>query len=45
MINPLAFTQSLRNYLTEIEPEIVGVKASDLCKRLGIQMVDINEES
>ena len=30
---------------TEIEPGIVGVKASDLCQRLSIEMVDSNEEN
>ena len=29
----------------EIQPGIVGVKASDLCQRLGIQIVDINEDN
>ena len=30
---------------TEIEPGIIGVKASDLCQRLSIEMVDTNEEN
>ncbi len=30
---------------TEIEPGIVGVKASDLCQILSIEMVDTNEEN
>ena len=29
----------------EIEAGIIGVKASDLCKILGIQMVDINKDN
>ena len=39
------FHSIIEELSTEIEPGIVGVKASDLCKRLSIQMVDTNEEN
>ncbi|NDJ26078.1 hypothetical protein GS682_31775 [Nostoc sp. B(2019)] len=39
------FHSMIEELATEIEPGIVGVKASDLCKRLSIEMVDVNEEN
>ncbi|MBD2248741.1 hypothetical protein [Nostoc sp. FACHB-888] len=39
------FHSIIEELSTEIEPGIVGVKASDLCKRLSIEMVDTSEEN
>jgi hypothetical protein len=39
------FHSIIEELSTEIEPGIIGVKASDLCKRLSIEMVDTNEEN
>lgn len=41
----LSFHSILEELATEIEPGIIGVKASDLCQRLSIEMVDTNEEN
>lgn len=38
------FHSIIEELSTEIEPGIVGVKASDLCQRLSIEMIDTNEE-
>ncbi|BDI20645.1 hypothetical protein ANSO36C_64470 (plasmid) [Nostoc cf. commune SO-36] len=39
------FHSIIEELSTEIEPGIIGVKASDLCQRLNIEMVDTNEEN
>ncbi|MBW4457675.1 MAG: hypothetical protein KME55_36355 [Nostoc indistinguendum CM1-VF10] len=39
------FHSIIEELTTEIEPGIVGVKASDLCQRLSIEMVDTSEEN
>ncbi len=39
------FHSIIEELSTEIEPGIVGVKASDLCKRLSIEMIDTSEEN
>jgi hypothetical protein len=39
------FHSIIEELSTEIQPGIVGVKASDLCQTLGIEMVDTNEEN
>ncbi len=39
------FHSIIEELSTEVEPRIVGVKASDLCKRLSFEMVDISEEN
>ncbi|MEH2002691.1 MAG: hypothetical protein V7L00_28830 [Nostoc sp.] len=39
------FHSIIEELSTEIEPEIIGVKASDLCKRLSIEMIDTIEEN
>ncbi|MEH1910633.1 hypothetical protein [Nostoc sp.] len=39
------FHSIIKELTTEIEPGIIGVKASDLCTRLSIEMVDTNEEN
>lgn len=40
-----AFHSIIEELSTEIEPGIIGVKASDLCQRLSIEMIDTNEEN
>jgi hypothetical protein len=39
------FHSIIEELSTEIEPGVVGVKASDLCKRLSFEMVDPSEEN
>ena len=39
------FHSIIEELSTEIQPGIIGVKASDLCKRLSIEMIDITGES
>ncbi|MCC5654727.1 hypothetical protein LC609_34155 [Nostoc sp. XA013] len=39
------FHSIIEELSTEIEPGFVGVKASDLCKRLSFEMVDTSEEN
>ncbi|AUB43328.1 Pyruvate/2-oxoglutarate dehydrogenase complex (plasmid) [Nostoc flagelliforme CCNUN1] len=39
------FHSIIEELSTEIEPGFVGIKASDLCTRLSIEMVDTSEES
>ena len=39
------FHSIIEELSTEIEPGIVGVKASDLCQRLSIEMIDITGEN
>ncbi|MBE8991142.1 hypothetical protein [Nostoc sp. LEGE 12450] len=39
------FHSIIEELSTEIEPGIIGVKASDLCQRLSIEMVDTNNEN
>ncbi|MBD2531924.1 hypothetical protein H6G97_20975 [Nostoc flagelliforme FACHB-838] len=39
------FHSIIEELSTEIELGLVGVKASDLCQRLSIEMVDTNEEN
>ncbi len=39
------FHSIIEELSTEIQPGIVGVKASDLCKRLSIEMLDPSEEN
>ncbi|MBW4457962.1 MAG: hypothetical protein KME55_38000 [Nostoc indistinguendum CM1-VF10] len=39
------FHSIIEELSTKIQPGIIGVKASDLCTRLSIEMVDINEEN
>ncbi|MHC5670832.1 hypothetical protein [Nostoc sp.] len=39
------FHSMIEELATEIQPGIVGVKASDLCQILSIEMVDTNEEN
>ncbi|MHC5611183.1 MAG: hypothetical protein ACYTXA_09235 [Nostoc sp.] len=39
------FNSMIEELATEIQPGIVGVKASDLCQILSIEMVDTNEEN
>ena len=41
----LGFHSIIEELSTEIQPGIVGVKASDLCKRLSFEMVDTSGES
>ncbi|MBE9003045.1 hypothetical protein IQ274_33960 [Nostoc sp. LEGE 12447] len=38
------FHSIIEELSTEIEPGVIGVKASDLCKRLSIEMIDTNKE-
>lgn len=40
-----SFHSIIEELSTEIEPGIIGVKASDLCQILSIEMVDSNEEN
>ncbi|MHC5862598.1 hypothetical protein [Nostoc sp.] len=40
-----SFHSIIEELSTEIEPGIVGVKASDLCQRLSIKMIDTSEEN
>ncbi|QLE45602.1 hypothetical protein FD723_35650 (plasmid) [Nostoc sp. C052] len=40
-----AFHSIIEKLSTEIEPGIIGVKASDLCTRLSIEMVDTTGEN
>jgi hypothetical protein len=39
------FHSIIEELSTEIQPGIVGVKASDLCQRLSIEMIDTSEEN
>ena len=39
------FYSIIEELSTEIQPGIIGVKASDLCTRLSIEMIDTNEEN
>lgn len=39
------FHSIIEELTIEIETGIVGIKASDLCQSLGIEMVDANEEN
>ncbi|MCW5318294.1 hypothetical protein GTQ43_32560 [Nostoc sp. KVJ3] len=39
------FHSMIEELSNEIQPGIIGVKASDLCTRHCIEMVDINEEN
>ncbi|MHC0068703.1 hypothetical protein ACWATR_38555 [Nostoc sp. UIC 10890] len=39
------FHSIIEELSTEIEPGVIGVKASDLCQRLSIEMIDSNEEN
>jgi hypothetical protein len=39
------FHSIIEELSTEIQPGVIGVKASDLCTRLSIEMVDTNEEN
>jgi hypothetical protein len=39
------FYSIIKELSTEIEPGVIGVKASDLCQRLSIEMVDPSEEN
>ncbi|MHC5761399.1 hypothetical protein [Nostoc sp.] len=39
------FHSIIEELSTEIEPGIVGIKASDLCQILSIEMVDTSEEN
>jgi hypothetical protein len=39
------FHSMIEELSTEIEPGIVGVKASDLCQILSIEMVDTSEDN
>ena len=39
------FHSMIEELSTEIEPGIVGVKASDLCQILSIEMVDTDEDN
>ncbi|MHC5915347.1 MAG: hypothetical protein ACYTXE_31120 [Nostoc sp.] len=39
------FHSMIEELSTEIQPVIIGVKASDLCQRLSIEMVDTSEEN
>ncbi|MBD2731387.1 hypothetical protein H6G96_35095 [Nostoc sp. FACHB-892] len=39
------FHSIIEELSTEIEPGIIGVKASDLCQILSIEMIDTNEEN
>ncbi|MCC5659882.1 hypothetical protein LC608_23475 [Nostoc sp. XA010] len=39
------FHSIIEELSTEIQPGVVGVKASDLCQRLSIEMVDTSEEN
>ncbi|MBG1261741.1 hypothetical protein [Nostoc commune] len=41
----LGFHSMIEELSTEIEPGIVGVKASDLCQILSIEMIDTSEEN
>ncbi len=40
-----AFHSIIEELSTEIQPGIIGVKASDLCTKLSIEMVVPNEEN
>lgn len=40
-----SFHSIIEELSTEIEPGVVGVKASDLCLMFRIEMVDTNEEN
>ncbi|MHC5772163.1 MAG: hypothetical protein ACYTXI_43005 [Nostoc sp.] len=39
------FHSIIEELSTEIQPGVIGVKASDLCTRLSIEMIDSNEEN
>ncbi|MBC1221640.1 hypothetical protein GNF10_32020 [Nostoc sp. UCD121] len=39
------FHSMIEELSTEIQPGVIGVKASDLCQILSIEMVDSNEEN
>jgi hypothetical protein len=39
------FHSIIEELSTEIEPGIIGVKASDLCQILSIEMIDTSEEN
>ncbi len=39
------FHSIIEELSTEIEPGIIGVKASDLCKRLSIEMIDTTDDN
>ncbi len=39
------FHSIIEELSTEIEPGIISVKASDLCTRLSIEMIDTSEEN
>jgi hypothetical protein len=39
------FHSIIEELSTEIEPRVVGVKASDLCQIISFEMVDNNEEN
>ncbi|MCC5654505.1 hypothetical protein LC609_32945 [Nostoc sp. XA013] len=39
------FHSIIEELSAEIQPGVVGVKASDLCQRLSIEMVDTSEEN
>jgi hypothetical protein len=39
------FHSIIEELSTEIQPGVIGVKASDLCIRLSIEMIDSNEEN
>ncbi len=39
------FHSMIEELSTEIQPGIIGVKASDLCQRLSIEMIDTSEEN
>jgi hypothetical protein len=39
------FHSMIEKLSTEIQPGIIGVKASDLCQILSIEMVDTSEEN
>ncbi|MCF2152241.1 hypothetical protein IQ276_038820 [Desmonostoc muscorum LEGE 12446] len=39
------FHSIIKELSTEIQPGIIGVKASDLCQILSIEMIDTSEEN
>jgi hypothetical protein len=39
------FHSIIEELSTEVQPGVIGVKASDLCQRLSIEMIDTNEEN
>ena len=39
------FHSIIEELSTEIQPGIIGVKASDLCKKLSIELVDTSEDN